>query len=137
MGPPHIDEGSVPEKDPGKNPSVCLLRIQADSWRGQGTEKGDIGLPCCQVRPRDVQEAWEAESWSQRLHTLNRLVLTLLGDGGHTGLVAQPFLQSTTQTHSDISFLTCFLKKNLMFSIIHPSQKIIDRARNENLSHIL
>lgn len=28
-------------------------------------------------------------------------------------------------------------KKNLMFSIIHPSQKIIDRARNENLSHIL
>ena len=111
MGPPPIHEGSTPGKDPGKNPSVCLLRTQVDSWRGQGTEKENIGLPYCQVRPRDAQEAWEAESWSQRLPTLNGLVLTLLGDGGHTGLVAQPFLPSTTQTHSDISFLTCFLKK--------------------------
>lgn len=68
---------------------------------------------------------------------LSRLVLAWLGVGGHAGLVAQPFLPSTTPTHSDISSLPCFCKKNLMFSIIHPSQKIIDRARNENPSHIL
>lgn len=85
-------------------------------------------------RPR---EAWEAESWRHRLPALSGPIFTLLRDGAHAGLVAQPFLPSTTPTHSDISSLTCFFKKNLMFSIIHPSQKIIDRARNENLSHIL
>lgn len=53
-----------------------------------------------------------------------------------TRLGGSAFLPSTTQTHSDISPHLLF-KKNLMFSIIHPSQKIIDRARNENLSHIL
>lgn len=46
---------------------------------------------------------------------------------------ASAVLASTSQTHSNISF--SFF--NLMWPIIHLSPKIINRARNENLSHIL
>lgn len=85
------------------------------------------------ARPR---EAWEAESCSERLlpersclHPARRRRPLRLGGSA---------LSAIDHPNSFRYFLSHLLfKKILMFSIIHLSQKIIDRARNENLSHIL
>lgn len=120
-GPPPRHRGPKPGKGPIAGSESCkrsnCLPFQnlgsSLEGVGRGEHKGAMapyctGLPYCKDRPR---EAWEAESWSHRLPALSGLIFTLLGDGAHAGLVAQPFLPSTTPTHSDISSLTCFLKK--------------------------
>lgn len=135
---PKPGKGPTSGSEPCEQPNCLPFQKLARSLEGMQNRRGE--QRGAQVSPTDWPGPWrskEVKSWSQRLPALSSLVLTLLGDGGHSKLRGSA-LSAIDHPNSFRYFLSHLLfKKNLMFSIIHPSQKIIDRARNENLSHIL
>lgn len=121
-------------QNPVDNPSVCLPRSWPDPWRGWDIGRGSRREHRPPLSRGQALEGGKLESqaacpeWSG-LHPARRRRPRRLGG---SALSAIDHLNSFRYFLSHLLF-----KKNLMFSIIHPSQKIIDRARNENLSHIL
>lgn len=121
-------------QNPVDNPTVCLPRSWPDPWRGWDTGRGSRREHRPPLSRGQALGGGKLESqaacpeWSG-LHPARRRRPCRLGGSA---------LSAIDHPNSFRYFLSHLLfKKNLMFSIIHPSQKIIDRARNENLSHIL